>query len=312
LTLAAALLLGASLAPGGLERLAAQSTARVVESVLLPPRFFVGDRVELRLRLEVPARVPVQVPDPAEFPSGAPPEPGQDAGSWVRIERIEVLDRRRQDQEGEVQLRVFFASLTPGEGSLPELELGGVRVPPQEFVTASVRDRETEPEFRPLRSQVLLPLTGLRVALGIVVLLGAPALLILLAVWAIRLLRKLRELHRRRRPAQRARSALQKLAQGLEQAQTREVFVDLSEVLKRYLAERLQVPTASATTAEIDGLLGGVGVSPTLVGRVREVLRTADTVKFSGRAGRRSAVGSSLKKVHDIVDGVEELCDVEP
>ena len=51
-----------ALAPGGTARLGAEATARVLESVLLPPRFFVGDPVELRLRVAVPAGVTVAAP----------------------------------------------------------------------------------------------------------------------------------------------------------------------------------------------------------------------------------------------------------
>jgi len=309
--LPAALLLAAGFLAGGASRLPAQSVPGVLESVLLPPRFFVGDRVELRLRLEVPPGVSVAAPAAEGLPGGGPPEAGEDAGSWVEVSRIEVQDRRRADAAGEVQVRVFFTSFAPGKGRLPELDLGGIRLPAQEFTTASVRTREAEPGFRPLRGQLLLPFTGLRLALSVLVLIGVPAALVLLGVWAARVLRRLRELRRRRRPAQRARSALKKLDHGLEQSETTELFVDMSQVLKRYLAERLELPTSSATTAEIDGLLDGAGVAPAVSGRVQEVLRAADTVKFSGRAGRRSAARSSLNKVREIVGWVEELCDVE-
>ena len=309
--LLAGLLLAAALLAGGAPRLPAQSAPGVLESVLLPPRFYVGDRVELRMRLEVPAGVSLAAPAVERLPGGGPPEAGGEAGSWVEVGRIEVQDRRRADAAGEVQVRVFFVSYAPGKGRLPELDLGGLRIPPQEFTTVSVRAREAEPGFRPLRGQLLLPLTGLRLTLSVLVLIGAPAGLALLGAWAARVLRRLRELRRRRRPAQRARSALQRLERGLEESETRELFVDLSQVLKRYLAERLEVPTSSATTAEIDGLLDGAGVAPALSGRVQEVLRAADTVKFSGRAGRRSAARSSLNKVREIVSRVEELCDVD-
>jgi hypothetical protein len=300
---------------GGPLCLPAQSTARVLDSVLLPPRFYVGDRVELRLRLEVPAGVPLTAPAAGELPGGGVPgaEPPADAaGPSVRIDRIELEDRRRPAQEGEVRVRVFFSSYAPGEVTLPELNLGAVRVPPQTILTASVREREPEPGFRALRGQLLLPYSRLRLAVSILVLLGAPAAAVLLVVWTIRLWRKMRDLRRRRRPAQRARGALQRLEQTLEHTETKEVFVHLSQVLKKYLGERLEVPTSSATTAEIDTLLGGAGVAGVLSAQVREVLRAADTVKFSGRGARRSVARSSLTKVRNIVRRVEELCDVEP
>ena len=56
------LLVAAAAFLAGVLPLPAESDGRVVESVLLPPRFYVGDPVELRLRLEVPAGVEVAQP----------------------------------------------------------------------------------------------------------------------------------------------------------------------------------------------------------------------------------------------------------
>jgi hypothetical protein len=68
------LLIAAAAFLAGALPLPAQSNGRVVESVLLPPRFYVGDPVELRLRLEVPAGVEVAQPSPGSLaPPGAPP-----------------------------------------------------------------------------------------------------------------------------------------------------------------------------------------------------------------------------------------------
>jgi len=300
--------------------LGAQEQLRVVESVLLPPRFFVGDRVEMRLRLEVPAGVTVTAPArQLQEPGKARPLelPGRGGGgdegpTWTRIDGIEVLDRRAPGAAGEVQVRVFFAPLQPGEGRLPELALGELSVPEQPFLTASVREREPTLEFRPLRGQLLAPYTRLRLALTGLTFVGVPALATFGSIRALRGLRRLRERRRRRRPAQRARSELRKLDQGLEHVETEQLFVDLAQILKGYLGERFHVPTSSATTVEIAGMLEAVGVPDPLSGRVGEVLRIADRAKFSGRAGRRTVARSSLNKVRDIVARVEELADVEP
>jgi hypothetical protein len=119
----------------------------------------------------------------------------------------------------------------------------------------------------------------------------------------------LRELRRRRRPAQRARGALKKIEQDLEGRETKTLFVGLAEVLKRYLAERLQLSTASATTTEIGGLLDSIGLPEDLSHQVQEVLWVADRVKFSGRSTKRSTATSTLKKIRRIMSSLEELCE---
>jgi hypothetical protein len=299
---------------GGVTGLQAQSVPAVLEAVLLPPRFFVGDRVELRLRLEVPAGVRVAEPSLAELQSSgvqsaSPSE--QNGRSWLQVSEVQVLDRRSDGRTGEVQVRVFFTSFAPGEGRLPALDCGDLRIPAQGFTTASVREREPDPGFRSLRTQLLLPYTRLRLLLSGLVLVGIPVGLVLLGRWALRLLRTLRELRRRRRPAQRARGALKKIEQGLEGRETKDLFVELAEVLKRYLAERLQLSTLSATTTEIGGLLCSIGLPEALSQQVQDVLRVADRVKFSGRSTKRSSATSTLKRIHRIVSGLEEHCDAD-
>jgi hypothetical protein len=168
---------------GGAAGLQAQSMPAVLEAVLLPPRFFVGDRVELRMRLEVPAGVRVAEPSLAGLQSPglqSPSPPEQNGRSWLEVSEVQVLDKRADGRAGEVQVRVFFTSFTPGEGRLPAFDCGDLRVPGQEFTTASVKEREPEPGFRPLRTQLLLPYTRLRLVFTGLVLAGTPVVLVLL------------------------------------------------------------------------------------------------------------------------------------
>jgi hypothetical protein len=306
------LLIAAAAFLAGALPLPAQSNGRVVESVLLPPRFYVGDPVELRLRLEVPAGVEVAQPSPGSLPPpGKPPSAEGAEAPRAEVSRVEVTDRRPPGRAGQVQVSVFFTSFAPGEGTLPAFECGGLRIPVQEFTTTTVRDREPEPAFRPLRGQLLLPYTRLRLMLAAVVTVGTPVGLAFLGLWGARAVRTLAELRRRRRPARRARAALGRLEQHLESAEAKELFVDLSRILKRYVAERLEVAAVSATTAEIEGLLVPAGVPEPVVLEIRDVLRTADRAKFSGMSARRSTAQSSLRRIDRIVSAVEQLEESE-
>jgi hypothetical protein len=307
------LLFAAAALLSGAVPLSAQSQADLLESVLLPPRFFVGDPVELRLRLQVPAGLRVAAPSARALPA-AQPSPGPEFSGPLPVEvtRVDVSDRRPEGRAGEVQVRVFFTSFTPGQGRLPAFACGDLRVPAQEFTTASVREREPEPRFRSLRGQLLLPRTGLRLAVVAVVLLGTPAGLAFAGLWAVRMVLTLAERRRRRRPARRARAALRRVEQGLQKTEAKALFVDLSQILKRYLAERLEVPAISSTTAEIEGLLAPAGVPEPLQRQVREVLSTADRAKFSGMSARRSTAESTMRRIDRIVSAVEDVENGSP
>ena len=83
--------------------------AALMEAIFLPPRFFVGDRVELRLTYDLPGGVTVE--PPAQLPDH----------DWIEFRSIEVQDRRASGGPGELRVRIFFIPFFPGETVLPSL-----------------------------------------------------------------------------------------------------------------------------------------------------------------------------------------------
>ena len=265
-----------------------------VESVLLPPRFYVGDRVELRLTLDVPAELVVSEPE------RLPQDP------WLEVHRVEVQDHRNPGRSGKVRIRVFFTPFQPGQSRLPALSLGELHLGETTVHTRSVLEQEQSLSLQGLRGQLDLPLTAARLALIITIGIGVPAGAFFAFLHGARGLVRIREQRRRRLPYLRFRSILRRLKKQSSEIEGRSFFILLSLALKSYLAERLSVPLMSATTGEIRQQLSGLGLEPSLSESIHELLRRSDLVKFSGRKTGRREMGAELRRVEDILEGIEE------
>ena len=122
----------------------AQSTEYSVENtLLLPQRFYVGDRVEARVQLrlaetaQAPTRAPETTPDP----------------EWGTIHAISI-DGSGRDYE----VRIGFTPYQPGTLTFPALDLGALTLRGVDFHVESILDGQST-ELAPVRSQLLLPST---------------------------------------------------------------------------------------------------------------------------------------------------------
>jgi hypothetical protein len=268
--------------------------AVLMESIFLPPRFFVGDRVELRLTYDVPAGVAVE--PPAQLPAHA----------WIEFHNIEVQDRRSADGSGEVRVRIFFTPFSSGDTVLPPLPLGDLDTGELLVTTQSVLQLEHDETLRGPRRQLNLPLTWLRLLVLVVVGIGAPAVVFFLLRYGIQGFVRIREARIRRLPYLHVRKSLNQLAAGRSSMEGKSFFILLSLTIRSYLSERLSRPLMSVTTGEIKKELGVAGLEESVSLRIHEVLKAADLIKFSGKRADRREMERSLKAVDRIVEQVEE------
>jgi hypothetical protein len=266
----------------------------LLESVFLPPRFFVGDRVELRLKYDVPAGVAVQVPD--RLPEHA----------WIEFLDIDIQDRRISSGAGVVQVRLHFIPFSPGEAVLPSIRLGDLDTGELMVSTQSTLELEPDPTLRGPRRQLLLPLTWLRLLVLLLIAAGTPLCLYLLLRYGIRSVARIREARLRRLPYIHARKGLSQLETGRSSMEGKSFFILLSLTIRRYLSERYAVPLMSVTTGEILKELNIVGVEESVSRRIHEILKTADIIKFSGKRTRKREMERCLKAAGRIVEQVEE------
>jgi len=270
------------------------SQALLMESIFLPPRFFVGDRVELRLTYELAPGMTIE-------PPVQPP-----VHAWIELEKIDVEDRRAPGRAGEVLVRVFFVSFFPGETVLPSLRLGDLDTGELLVTTQSTLQLEQDASLRGPRGQLVLPRTWLRllalVALGI----GAPLSLLFLLRYGLQGYRRIREARICRLPYLHFRKSLNQLAARKSSIEGKSFFILLSLAMRRYLSERLSRPLMSVTTGEIGATLRAAGLEESLSQRIHQVLKAADLIKFSGKQTNRREMERSLNAAEGIVEQVEE------
>lgn len=276
-----------------LEAWSAFSQVSLSESIFLPPSFYVGDRVELRLKYDIPADLVVQQAQQL------PEHP------WIEFHTIEVQDRRVPGRSGEVVVRIFFTPFQPGESLIPAFRLGDLGIGEFPVTTQSALESEQTPLLRGPRIQLNLPLTWLKLLILVLVGIGAPACTFLLLRYGVRGIVMIREARIRRLPYLRARKNLNRLTSQLSSIESKSFFILLSLLVRRYLTERLSAPLMSAATGEILKELNREGLEEDLSLRIHEVLRTADLIKFSGKRSNKKEMQQTLKVVGSIVEQIE-------
>jgi hypothetical protein len=270
------------------------SQASFSESILLPLRFFVGDRVELRLKYDTPAGLVV---NQAEL---LPEHP------WIEFHSIEVQDRRISGRSGEVVVRIFFTPFQPGESLIPAFRLGDLAIGEISVTTQTALEEQQTPSLRGPRTQLNLPLTWLKLLILAVVGIGAPVGIVFLLRYGVRGLTRIRQARIRRLPYLHARKSLNRLTSQLSSIEGKSFFILLSLAMRRYLTERFTEPLMSAATGEILKELKRAGLEEDLSLRIHEVLKAADLIKFSGKRSNKTEMQQNLKAVDSIVEQIEE------
>jgi len=223
----------------------------------IPPTFFVGDRVELRITFTQEGDMAVAVPDTV---------PDSD---WVDISDISIL---RDDNSFTVV--IIFTPFAPGTRTLPPMKLGALELRDIKVPTHSIIEN-THPGVRSLRA----PFLGY-------------GLFRISWKWV----KKSRQLYRVGRPARRLRRVIKKLKSGIGSMQASIWYYELTEALRSYLSAKTNQDCRSATTAEI-ALMPDFRSEGTPGRDLLEVLKEGDMVKFAGRFADDRSLNKTLETV---------------
>jgi hypothetical protein len=267
--LAALLALLAALAPA-----AAQAGYAVLESGTAPLRFYVGDAVELRLRVRLAAAAKGgELRAPARLPS-AP---------WLDLRRVRVAPLGG----GEWDVRIELVSFAPGPARVPRLDLGAIALEDLRIQTASILEEKKAERPAPPREQLFVPGTALRLALAAGLAVGGPILAAWLAVRAVRLGRRLGRRRRLALPWSRLQRALRRLRLRAGRLAGREFYIELTSALRTYLERRHALAATTATTRELGErlrVLAPSGEEREAADGLARLLARGDWVKFGGLA----------------------------
>ncbi|RKX89344.1 MAG: hypothetical protein DRP70_04020 [Spirochaetes bacterium] len=257
----------------------------------IPPTFFVGDAVELRITFSHDG--PLAVAPPDSIPES----------DWVDIKDVFLI----QD-DNTVTVVIAFTPFAPGTRTLPPMKLGALQLKDIKVPTHSIIENSHE-GVRSLRGQLLMPGTRLAVALILSLAAMAPFLGYGLFRFSWKWVKKSRQLYRVGRPVRRLRRVIKKLKAGIGSMQAPLWYYELTEALRAYLSDRSHHDCRSATTAEI-ALMSEFLVDDTPQKDLLEILKEGDMVKFAGRFADDRSLNKTLEMVTSAV-GKWEKADAQ-
>jgi hypothetical protein len=268
------------------------------DTSFLPARYYVGDRVELRVRL-------TNVSGDLRSPESLPP------GSWLVVNEI-LCTRLR---EGTWEARIHFTTFRPGRHILPPIDLGAVTLSNMKAETRSILEGSEEEKPAGVKGQLILRGTWWRI-LGIA---SAIFLIPLVVFQSARMVlgfyRRYSLKRRRLVPMHRVLRALKRLKGQVEKYDPSGFFTEVTHILKSYIGARLHFSALTATTRELDrGLPVALSVcnenaDPSVLHDINALLQRADLVRFGGFESSREEMHSVVDEVKVIVETLEEVVE---
>ncbi len=275
----------------------------IQDSSFLPVRFYVGDIVELRMRLESPGRdlhAPSKVME----------------GQWLVVR--EVSCTRIKGAVWEV--RIFFTTFRPGRHVLPDIDLGGIVLSDLKAETRSILEDKGEQKLVGPKGQLLLPGTIRMLILTAIGVLFVPPILLRLLKGAFAFLRRYQMYRQRKQPYSRLLHALNRLMKKLSDCDCGVFFTQISRLLREYISRRLDIPALTSTTLELQRLLPQAldRAQPSeQIGSVASnliaLLRRADYVRFGGQSASQIEMEEAVNEVSLYAERIEGVIQrVEP
>jgi hypothetical protein len=261
----------------------AQESYTIRNAIFLPQVFYVGDLVELRirLRLEPGLTLPSTVPVPSV--------------PWGRIQAITAA---QDGQDAEV--RVDFTAFRQGTLALPPIPIGDITIQGFDIYVETILGEGAE--LSPLRDQAVLPSTNLLIAGVLTALVVVPLLWLLFVRFGRSRVRRLVERYRANQPSRRLRKSLRLLTADIDSMKGRDFYIALQEDLRRYLSQKLSADCMSATTAELRGFLDRLMEEREDRDVLIDLFKHGDRVKFA--RGR-----STVKKRRQHIEAVQRVVE---
>jgi hypothetical protein len=235
--------------------------------VLLPHLFYVGDRVEARVKLRVETADIEQPAAPAELPD---PE-------WGTIHRVSITGSGRR-----FDVRISFTPFRPGTLTFPPLDFGSLTLHGVDFHVASILE-EDSPQLSPMRDQLVLPSTRFFIAMAATVLVLVPVAILAFYPFIRRQFGRVVGYYRAGRPYRKLRRSLNRLRQDAAHVEGRTYYIRLLDEGRRYLTRKLGVDCVSATTRELETMMVSYIANEEDRGTLLSLFHMGDLVKFAQR-----------------------------
>ncbi|MBN2531915.1 MAG: hypothetical protein JXB88_03430 [Spirochaetales bacterium] len=267
-----------------------------VESLnFIPPRYYVGDEVELKIKISVPLDREVTLPEKKQIET-----------DWIEITNIQILPFKIIDTRKVHDVSIFFISFKTGTITLPYLRMGDIELTNLEIHTLSVLDKNKEINLAPSRGQLHLPDTWIKLSLLLLLVILVPVFLFIISRYALKWFIKTGK-HIQIIPSHTILlKGLKKLKKQMKTLDSRSFYIVLSDLLKNYLQIRLLIPALTSTTREISALSYHNVLDRELSNEILKILSLSDFVKFGGRSSSEAEMNEVISKITFIVKCIEE------
>ena len=209
----------------------------ITQQVFLPPKFYVGDPVELRLRVHLSDEVVLA--EPSAMPEG-------EAITVHGVRIIPIAD--------DYDIRIRFTTYEPGSRRLPAMTFGDISIDGLEIQTASVLE-EGETQFIGAFDPILLPGSRILFAVSAGAAVLGPLLLVLLTVFSSRAIRLVLSKIAAKRPIKLLERSLDLLIENPHSLSVKSRYFELNELFRIYLTNHTGENFNSATAREAKEML---------------------------------------------------------
>ncbi|KGE73434.1 hypothetical protein [Spirochaeta lutea] len=257
--------------------------------LFLPPIYYVGDEVELRVTIRSPQIQEVAVPQ--ELPRA----------TWG-----EILSMRLLDQGNARELRIRFVAYQTGTLTLPALNLGPLVLEELSISVSSSLESEGA-ELEGPRDQVLLPGTQAFLVMAAGAVLLIPLIWLTIFRWGRLGLKRIIAVYREGRPFRRAIRHIRGLRSSADSMHGREFYIRLLDEIRAYLGSRFAISAFSLTTRELEQVFDSLVHNTDDRKALTRMFLHGDMVKFANLPSTITGRMSHLDQAEQIIMRMETL-----
>ncbi len=264
-----------------------QAEPRVLSVHFLPPEYFVGDTVEMRVVLDPDGE---SILAPAALP---------------RVDWMVFRDAVVEPVGDSLELRLFFSSFAPGTRTLPDVNFRGYTLKGMKIHTSSILKENDNGEIAELQGQLYLPGTFFLIFITAFLVFAGPVIVITSAGFVRRRTRSLFLTLSRRRPYWRLRHDLKELSSQTLIMPDRDFYYALSDAIRSYISRRTGIDCITTTIHEIRIVMLDIFPEQDSALRLIHFLEYADTIKFAGREAGAAQKGDDLLRLRELSAEIE-------
>jgi hypothetical protein len=196
--------------------LAAQEGLAIQDILVIPPEYYVGDLIEMRVQVET------------AYPEGLIPPSQYPTADWVEFRRIEILRSERR-----TWVVIHLVSFAQGERTLPVIQLGTASLRGLTVSTKSILG--TDQRLKPYLDPLPLANTQTNIAVLLFLIFVLPVGLFYGLRGATKLFFTFHRLYQQHYPNRLFTQELQKLKKKVYKLGTRDFYEELNQIIRRWL-----------------------------------------------------------------------------